>query len=100
MRFVYFGIFEGDATFQYADGSTWKGQVGLNVQHECSLINGNEYAGGVPNGQGVYEFCDGSKYSGVMYNNTMSGKGCYEDIQTGKSIIQKRKESDAFAYME
>ena len=36
----------GQATINYADSSCWKGQVGAELQHSVSLMNGNEYAMG------------------------------------------------------
>jgi len=49
---TYTGHFDGDierdltgnATFDYADGSKWTGDVGVQLQHSLSLLNGNEYA--------------------------------------------------------
>ncbi len=73
----------GPATIVYADGSKWVGEVGRSNQVVPSLFNGNEYARGLPHGQGTFTFADGSHFEGVMNNGQVEGKGSYRDVNTG-----------------
>ncbi len=74
------------ATFRYADGSEWVGEVGRDVQMGLSLFDGNEYSRGVPHGEGTFTFADGSRYVGRMHNGQVDTHGraaTYTDVHTG-----------------
>ena len=86
----YSGEFEHDlarddqnGSFFYADGSKWHGSVGRELQHSASLLKGNEYASGVPHGNGKFQYSDGSMYTGMMFNGTVQGNGLYQDVHCG-----------------
>ena len=68
---------KGEGVIQFADGGKWEGKVGCQMQGAPSLINGNEYAMGVPHGDGKYTFPNGSLYTGNCYQGKITGDGTF-----------------------
>jgi hypothetical protein len=67
----------GPAEVVYANGDNVKSDYNVNYLHEPSLLNPNEYAEGIPQGQTSYTFIDGSTYEGSFRDGRPNGQGLY-----------------------
>ena len=88
-----FGYFLGDATFEYATGSTYEGQWNDNYMHGIGVLNipsEGTYEGGFAfsqkSGQGTFTWDDGAVYTGEWKNDQMAGQGIYTSPEKVKYI--------------
>ena len=68
------GNIEGQGRMKYANGSTYSGQWGAPTMCQASLLNGLEYADGMPNGEGTFTFVDGATATGTFRRGRPEGK--------------------------
>jgi hypothetical protein len=65
----------GPAEVTYANGDFVKSEYNVNYLHEPSLLNPNQYAEGIPQGDTSYTFIDGSTYAGHFRDGRPNGYG-------------------------
>lgn len=70
----------GEGTQVYANGDILRGSFGCQPLHEqMSLLHGDEYMDGLPNGQCHVRFVDGSEFVGRFQAGRVQGEGRYTD---------------------
>lgn len=70
----------GEGTQVFANGDVYRGTFGSPGFHEkMSLISGDEYADGIPDGEGHIRFVDGAEYYGRFRQGRPWGEGTYTD---------------------
>ena len=67
----------GDAFFVHSDGTQYNGEYNKPHAYALSLINGDEYGGGVMHGKGKLSFADGGLYEGEFKQGKVCGQGKY-----------------------
>lgn len=81
------GRIAGRGRMNFADGSSYIGDFGAPAQAALSLMNGDEYADGVPHGQGKYTFVDGSVAEGSFVRGRPEGQ--FVQYTTPKGAIRQ-----------
>jgi len=70
----------GMGTQVFANGDMYRGSFGTPAFHDrMSLLHGDEYADGLPHGNGHLRFVDGAEYSGNFAAGRPCGKGAFID---------------------
>ena len=76
------GLFHGEGTFRWADGTTYTGQWQNGLRHGTGTLvwaEGSSYTGsfvrGERSGTGVYTWPDGTSYTGDFANGERTGHG-------------------------
>lgn len=67
------GRISGRGRIMFADGSSYVGDWGAPPQAALSLLGGDEYSDGLPNGKGKYTFVDGSIAEGTFVRGRPEG---------------------------